>query len=161
MTAVGASLAANAIDYGFGEDRDKGVASQEFVVSTAVDTVMAVGTGLAAAATVAVVGMGLTAAGLTLPFWGAGLAVVGVSVGIGLLLDSTGVSDKIKEGVNTRIELTQENARQFGKRFSNGLDAWDGIIDNAQVVGSEVGARLAASSSDLAPRTGGAKGSNH
>jgi hypothetical protein len=161
LTAVGASLAANAIDYGFGEDRDKGVASQEFVVSTAVDTALAVGTGLAAAATVAAVGMGLTAAGLTVPFWGAGLAVLGVGVGIGLLLDSSGVSKEIKEGVNTRIDLTQENARQFGTRFSDGLDAWDGVINNAQVVGSELGARLAASSSDFVPRTGGVKGSDY
>jgi hypothetical protein len=86
------------------------------------------------------------------------LAVLGVGVGVGLLLDSAGVNDKIKAGVNTRIDLTQENARQFGARFSDGLDAWDGIINNAQVIGSEVGARLTASSSDMVPRTGGLKG---
>nr|NIS83577.1 hypothetical protein [Anaerolineales bacterium] len=53
IIALATSVVGNVIDYGFGEKRDTGILSQEFAVSTAVDTVMAVGTGLAAAAIVA------------------------------------------------------------------------------------------------------------
>jgi len=115
------SVASNLYDYSVGANRGEGL-SKEFAVSTGVDLIMSVGTGLAAAAGVAL----LTAlVGVTLPVWGAIAAAAGLGLFIGIALDATGVGTALK------------------RRVSEGVEAWPGIIQNAGVIAQSVGGRVA------------------
>ncbi len=121
------SLLSNLWDYTVGTQRETGVISKEFAVSTGVDLVLSVGTGLAAAGTVALIAAGL---GIAAPVT-ATIAVTAVlGVGIGMLLDATGVGTALKRSV------------------SEGLEAWPGILQNGQVIAQVVGERVG----DLASR---------
>ena len=104
------SLVGNVIDYGFGRNRDKGILSQEFAVSTGVDTVMAVGTGLVAAATVAGVAALFS---VTLPVSGAIIAAAALGTVIGIGLDSAGVGDAIKEKANETVDAIEQGVDQL------------------------------------------------
>ncbi|MEW6569412.1 MAG: hypothetical protein AB1449_14855 [Chloroflexota bacterium] len=106
------SVLGNLYDYTLGEHRGEGI--RGFLVSTGVDFVMTVGTGLAAAGLVA----GIV---VTLPFTVplvatvAGTAIAGV--GISWILDRYGVGEWLKKGV------------------SDGFDAWAGVWDNIGTIG--------------------------
>lgn len=136
ITAAVTSLAGNVIDYRFGKNKDKGIASQEFAVSTAVDTVMAVGTGLAAAATVALIGAGIAAATPFALSAAAGIALTAAAgVGIGYLLDRFGVNKKAKEIVNTGVDIAEVKVSKHKDDVKNGIKAWGGVIKNAKIIG--------------------------
>ncbi|MEW6569433.1 MAG: hypothetical protein AB1449_14960, partial [Chloroflexota bacterium] len=128
ITALVTSTIGNVIDYGFGRNRDKGIGSQEFFVSTAVDTVLAVGTGVAAAALVALV---LPA---TAPVWGAIAVTALVGLGIGYLMDRLGIAQRAKDYLNAGVDAVEPAAIEFGERTTTGLHAWGGIADNARVI---------------------------
>jgi uncharacterized membrane-anchored protein YhcB (DUF1043 family) len=139
ITAGVTSAIGNVIDYGFGKNKDKGIASQEFVVSTGVDTVMAVGTGLASAAVVAVGGAVLTAATpIVVTTTAAIVATAIVGVGLGYALDRLGVGKKTKQVVNHGVDAIQEEATKIKNEVVQGLNTWGGIADNAKVIGQAV-----------------------
>jgi hypothetical protein len=111
IIALGTSLIGNVIDYGSGRHRDTGIRSQEFVVSTAVDTVLAVGTGIGAA--LLVTGAAALFA-VSLPV-GAGIALTAVAgIGIGLLLDATGIAQAAKDLLNAGIDALESSAGGSG-----------------------------------------------
>jgi membrane protein YqaA with SNARE-associated domain len=139
ITAAVTSLAGNVIDYGFGKNKDKGIASQEFAVSTAVDTVMAVGTGLVAASTVALIGAGIAAVTPFALSAAAGVALTAVvGVGIGYALDRFGVNKKAKVIVNKGVDKTEEEIIKLKNNIRNGAKAWGGVMDNAKIIGQYV-----------------------
>jgi hypothetical protein len=136
ITAGVTSAIGNVIDYGLGKNKDKGIASQEFVVSTGVDTVMAVGTGVVSAAAVAVGGAVLTAATpIVVTTTAAIVATAGIGFLLGLALDHFGVSEKAKKVVNHGVDVMQEEATKLKNEVVQGLNAWGGIADNAKVIG--------------------------
>jgi hypothetical protein len=115
ITAGVVSLATNTYDYGWGEYKDKGWGSHEFVVSTVVDTAVAVGVGLAAAAIVAAV---VTTAPVTLLGAAAVLgatAILGVGLGFAINIPvslpgastPTSLPDTAKNLINTGIDNMQ------------------------------------------------------
>jgi len=123
------SLISNLWDYTVGTQRETGVLSREFAVSTGVDLVLGVGTGLAAAGLVALaVAAGIVS--LTVSGAIAIAAILGLS--IGLALDATGVGTALKRGVN------------------EGLNAWPGIIQNGRIIAEVVGQRAADLTSKVA-----------
>jgi hypothetical protein len=128
ITALVTSVIGNVIDYGFGGNRDRGILSQEFAVSTAVDTFMAVGTGLAAAALVALLPV-------TLPVWGAIALTAIAGLGIGFGLERLGIAQRADDYLNARIDALEPAAIGFGERVTSGLQAWWGIAANARVIG--------------------------
>ena len=99
------STAFNIYDYGFGEEKDTGILSQEFGVSTGVDITQFIITGLAAAGVVALAiaftPLSLTLAGAALVA-GVGGALLDIGLNIG------GVTDNIKMGINSWIDSLQE-----------------------------------------------------
>jgi hypothetical protein len=100
LFSAGTALLGNLIDYGLGEHRETGVLSAEFAVSTLVDFGLALATGIASAALVA---LGATLVGATLPIWGA-VALTGlVGLGIGLLLEAVNAGDAIQGWIMTSI----------------------------------------------------------
>ncbi|MGQ9561849.1 MAG: OmpL47-type beta-barrel domain-containing protein, partial [Candidatus Oleimicrobiaceae bacterium] len=106
------SVLSNVYDYTLGEHRGESF-GREFWVSTGVDFVMTVGTGLAAAGVVA---LGVLVVGGTPPLWGAIAATAIVGAGITWILDRIGAGDWLKENV------------------SEGLGAWSGVWDNAGTI---------------------------
>ena len=116
------SLATNLWDFTVGTQRETGVLSKEFAVSTGVDLIMSVGTGLVAAGIVAGAAALFT---LTLPVSGAVALTAGVGVGMGLLLDATGAGRALKREV------------------SEGMEAWPGIVQNGRVIAQVMGERAA------------------
>jgi hypothetical protein len=132
ITAAATSLAGNIIDYGFGKNKDKGIASQEFAVSTGVDTVLTVGTGVLAAGGVALV---TAALGVTLPVWGAIAATVAAGLVIGGVLDAVGAGNFLKEKTNKAVDAVEEGVGHLVNNMKEGWDAWTGIPDNARVIG--------------------------
>jgi len=127
------SLATNLWDFTVGTQRETGILSKEFAVSTGVDLIMSVGTGLVAAGLVAGGAAAAAAvAGFTAPIWGTIAAVAVVGLVIGLVLDSTGVGTTLKRNV------------------SEGLEAWPGIIQNAGVIAQVMGGRVGDLASDAA-----------
>jgi hypothetical protein len=125
---VGTSLLGNLWDYTLGEHHEEGLGS-EFLVSTAVDSLLAVATGVAAAGIVAAIG-------LSLPVWGTVAAVSVVGVGIGFALDQIGVGDWLKTQLNAGLEaLGVRDAPIPGTdRVGEGLEAWPGTFENAGVI---------------------------
>ncbi len=89
LFSFGVSTVVNIYDYQWGEHKDKGVLSQEFGVSTIVDTVFAVGVGLLAAGAVAV-GVAIFSAGVVVstPALVAIAAITALTaIGLGLVVD--------------------------------------------------------------------------
>ncbi len=125
------SLISNLWDYTVGAQRQTGVVSREFAVSTGVDLVMGVGTGLVAAGTVAV-GAAVVAAtvGLTAPVWATVAGAAILAVGIGWVLDRIGVGAELKRRVN------------------EGLDAVPGILQNGRIIAQVVGERVSDAASN-------------
>jgi hypothetical protein len=107
------TLGANVYDYGWGEHRDEGLMSREFVASTLVDFGIAGMTGLAAAGMAA---GGIALLGASVPVAAAIAATAVLGLGIGALVDTLVDVEGIKED------------------FADGVDAWDGIADNAGVI---------------------------
>jgi hypothetical protein len=124
--AVGTTLVANTLDYTVGEHQDEGLASSGFIAANLVDTMLGLGTGIAAAALVGGAIAGLTAAGVaaaaTIPLWAAmaGAALLGM-----------GIYAVVSEVVDVQA-LTDQVA--------SGLEAWPGILNNAGTIVSEVAA---------------------
>jgi hypothetical protein len=114
ITAGVVSLGTNLYDYTIGEHKDIGWESHEFVVSTGVDILAAVGIGLVAATIVSL-------AVPLLPVTLSAAAVVGatalIGIGISALVSTphpipgyaepTSVSDAIKGGINTGVDKAQ------------------------------------------------------
>ncbi|MBS3772506.1 MAG: hypothetical protein KGY69_19800, partial [Bacteroidales bacterium] len=139
ITAAVTSIAGNVIDYGFGKNKDKGIVSQEFAVSTTVDTVMAVGSGLVAAATVALIGAGIAAVTPFALSAAAGIALTAAAgVGIGYLLDRYGVNKKAKDIVNKGVDAVEEEVIKLKDNVVNGINAWGGAINNAKIIRQHV-----------------------
>ena len=107
------SLATNAIDFTVGENRDKGLRSNEFAASTMVDFAQAGLIGVGAA-----VGVGAIVTGFTLsaPIWLVALATVGTGLLLGWIIDQIINTDKLKEKVAT------------------GLSAFGGIYENTKTI---------------------------
>ncbi len=107
------SLATNAIDFTVGENRDKGLRSNEFAASTMVDFAQAGLIGVGAA-----VGVGAIVTGFTLsaPIWLVALATVGTGLLLGWIVDQIIDTDKLKEKVAT------------------GLSAFGGIYENTKTI---------------------------
>jgi hypothetical protein len=102
------SLGTNIYDYQWGTQKDTGVVSQEFVVSTVTDTVVATGIGVIAAGIVAGVAalIGLAVATASVPVLIAlGVATAVIAIGLGLYVDlELEWPKKIKNAVNNRID---------------------------------------------------------
>lgn len=128
------SLATNLWDFTVGTQRETGILSKEFAVSTGVDLIMSVGTGLVAAGIVAGAAALFT---LTLPVSGAVALTAGVGVGIGLLLDATGAGSALKREV------------------SEGIEAWPGIVQNSRVIAQVMGERATELASNAAQSVAG------
>ena len=123
--SLGISIGVNIYDYGVGEHSDKGIISNEFAASTAVDFTQAGLTGLAAAGIASVIVIGAVTAGLTVPLVAAlGLAIV-VGAGIGYVVDKAVDTDKLKQQV------------------ADGFGTFPGILENAGTIIS-VGAQKVA-----------------
>ena len=123
------SIVSNLWDYTVGTQRETGILSKEFAISTGVDFALSVGTGLTAALGVAL----FTAAfAISAPVWATIGAAAIVGIGIGLALDATGVGAALKRGVN------------------EGLAAWPGILQNGRVIAQVVGERISALTSKAA-----------
>jgi hypothetical protein len=117
------SLAGNLYDYTIGTRRSEGL-GREFAVSTGVDLLLTVGSGLAAAGTVAFGAAALAAAfAITAPVWATIAATAIAGLGIGILLDATGVGAGLKRSVNA------------------GFDALPGILSNGKIIAQVVGER--------------------
>jgi hypothetical protein len=136
------SLATNYVDFEYGENRDIGVKSNEFLASTAVDFAQAGLIGVGAAVGVGAV---ITGLGLTAPLWAAALATAGAGLFIGWIIDQIIDTDKLKEQVangfsafggiyeNTKT-IVNIGAQRIGQRITNGLSAYKGIYDNAKTI---------------------------
>lgn len=109
------TVGANIYDYQWGDHRDEGLMSKDFVASTLVDFGIAGLTGLAAAGMIAAGVALLGAATVSVPVTAAIAATVVLGFGIGAFVDSHADIDGIKED------------------FVDGLDAWEGVMDNAGV----------------------------
>jgi hypothetical protein len=128
LFALGTSLLGNLWDYTLGEHHEEGL-GREFLVSTGVDTLLAVATGVAAAGIVAVMG-------LSLPVWGTVAAVSITGLAIGFALDQIGVSDWLKDRLNARLEAVgaRDTPIRGTDRVGEGLETWPGIFENAGVI---------------------------
>jgi hypothetical protein len=126
--ALGLSVVQNVVDYGWGENKEKGFGN-EFAASTMVDFAKAGIVGLASAGIVAGVVAGAAAIGITLvagaPLWAimAGASVVGIALSV--LVDHFVDTDKLKQDV------------------AGGLSAWGGIVDNTGIIVGEIGSKIA------------------
>jgi hypothetical protein len=139
LFALGTSLLGNLWDYTLGEHHEEGL-GREFLVSTAVDTLLAVAIGVAAIAGVTVVA---TLAGITFPTVGAALAVVaGVGFVMGLALEWLGVGDWSKSILSRGLDALgfSDTPIPGTDHVREGLEAWPGILDNAGEI-LRVGAR--------------------
>ncbi|HKZ53884.1 MAG TPA: hypothetical protein VJ123_00275 [Anaerolineales bacterium] len=130
---IGVPVVTNLVDYGFGEHRQQGILSHDFLASTSVDIVKGFGTGLAAAGIVAG-GIALaTAAGVTAvaaaPLWLAMSVAAGLGFVFGLAADHV-------------VEKYQIKAK-----VADGLGAYAGIRSNAWTIvktfGQKAGEALA------------------
>jgi hypothetical protein len=88
----------NLYDYTFGEHKDKGVLSTDFAASTGVD----VGTGILTTAASGAIAVGVL--GATAPAWVIVGGTVAVGVGIGYLLNKTGITDALKRGTKNLLD---------------------------------------------------------
>ncbi len=127
--ALGTSLLGNIYDFTVSKNKDKSF--QEFAVSTGVDTVMTVGTGLAAAGAVVLIA-GL--AGATLTVGPALLLTAVLGIGIGLVLDYFGAGDWVKQHVNNAVDSVEEGVHKFSEKVSKIPDTLRGIIENSKVI---------------------------
>jgi hypothetical protein len=111
--SLGISVVSNLIDFTWGENKNKGVRSNEFAASTMVDFAQAglIGVGSALAVGAVIAGVGLSA-----PLWFAALVTAGVGLAAGAIIDSLVDTDKLKEKV------------------SNGLSAWGGVFQNSLTI---------------------------
>jgi chemotaxis protein histidine kinase CheA len=98
---VGIESVFNAYDYTFGENKDKGIFSHEFAVSTGVDVVGSVVIGLAAAA------LAVAIAPVSAPVLGVALLAIGLGMIGDIALEATGVKDLAKDGINSLIDSMQ------------------------------------------------------
>ncbi len=110
LTAVATSLLANMYEYGndaenWEEFSDKTFEKQEFLTSTAVDTILSVLIGLAAAGIVAGIVAFLGVA--TAPLWATVLAVAGVSIAISSGVGYLGLPDTLNANANMLIDDLQ------------------------------------------------------
>ncbi|MCL4466703.1 MAG: hypothetical protein M1389_11895 [Chloroflexi bacterium] len=120
VTGFLGSIGANLYDYGLGSQSELGLGSREFYVSTGVDFALTMGTGLAAAGTVAGVLALAGAAGLT--------AVAAAPVGV--IVGATAVV-----GLGMSLVLDQfEVGRLLKEQVIQGLDAWHGVRENAVTI---------------------------
>jgi hypothetical protein len=138
ITAGVTSLIGNAIDYGFGKNKDKGF-GQEFAVSTGVDTMMAVGTGFIAAGAIA---LGTAFLGITLSVPLAIVATVVAGLAIGGVLDAVGAGDYIKEKANLAVDAVEIGVQNLAQGVADGVEAWKGVADNSKLIGIVVGERI-------------------
>jgi hypothetical protein len=135
--AFATSLFGNAYDFALG--KNKGKSFQEFAVSTGVDTVMTVGTGLAAAAlVVGVAGF----FGATLTVGPVILLASFVGVGIGLILDSLGVGDWVKTHVNSAVDHIEDGLHSFADKAREIPNTLRGINENARIIRDVVSDRV-------------------
>lgn len=110
LFSFGVSLLVNIYEYQWGEHKDKGVISQEFGVSTIVDTAFAVGTGLLAAGAVAIVlaALGVGAVVSTPALIAVAATTALLAIGIGLFVDlKLEWPDQTKDMMNQRIDEIQ------------------------------------------------------
>ena len=138
ITAGVTSLIGNVIDYGFGKNKDKGF-GQEFAVSTAVDTFMAVGTGVLAAGAVA---LGTALFSVTLPVWGAIAFTALAGLAIGGMSDAFGVGNFLKTNVNKGVDAVEVGVRNLSDDVADGIEAWKGVSDNAKIIGNYIGEEI-------------------
>jgi hypothetical protein len=118
--SLGLSVGVNMYDYGLGKHRDKGIRSNEFLASTAVDFAHAGLSGLAAAGVVA---GGIALAGLfgfsliaTAPLWAAALGTAGLGVAISAGINKIWDMDKVKQNV------------------ADGFKTFPGIVKNGKTI---------------------------
>jgi hypothetical protein len=128
LFALGTSLLGNLWDYTLGEHHEEGL-GREFLVSTGVDTLLAVATGVAAAVTVAMLS-------LSLPVWGTVALVSILGLGIGLALEQIGVGDWLKDQLNAGLGAVgvRDTPIPGTDRAGEGVEAWPGIFENAGVI---------------------------
>jgi hypothetical protein len=99
--ALGTAVVGNAIDYGIGEHASTGIVSQEFAVSTAVDTALGYVVG---AGTAALVGLAL---GASAPVLAVAAVTVVAGVGAAYLVNRAGIPKITKDGINAFIDNVQ------------------------------------------------------
>jgi len=100
-----AAIGTNLYDYGLGDHKDEGIGSQEFWVSTGVDFGAAITIGVAAAMSVALVGVGITAlmgAVVSAPVLIGDAMLAGLVAGV--LVEAAGIASATKEGINEFID---------------------------------------------------------
>jgi hypothetical protein len=118
--SLGLSVGVNMYDYGLGKHRDKGIRSNEFLASTAVDFAHAGLSGLAAAGVVAGAIAVAGAAGVTFvataPLWAAALATAGLGIFISNRVNKIWNMNKVKQDV------------------AEGFKTFPGIIKNGKTI---------------------------
>jgi hypothetical protein len=137
IVALGTSLIGNIYDFTVG--KNKGKSFQEFAVSTGVDTVMTVGTGLVAATGVVLVA---GAFGLTLTAAPVIIAASIVALFIGLGLDQIGAGDWVKKHVNNAIDCIEEGTSRFVEKVKTIPNTLKGIDANLKIIGDVVTDRV-------------------
>lgn len=141
------SLATNAIDFTFGENKDKGVVSNEFAASTMVDFAQA---GLIGVGSAVLVGGIFTTFAISAPLWVPALIATGVGIGAGLLFDHFVDTDILKQKVangfsafggifQNSITIAKVGAQRLGERVSERVrDVKDAVFETIQNVGDSI-----------------------
>jgi hypothetical protein len=137
--SLGISIGVNIYDYGIGEHSDKGIISNEFAASTAVDFTQAGLTGLAAAGIASAIVIGAAAASITVPLLAAlGLATV-LGVAIGYVVDKVVDTDKLKQQVADGFGTFPGILKNAGTIVSVGAErVGEAVVDTVQEVGEVV-----------------------
>jgi hypothetical protein len=111
--SLGISVVSNLIDFTWGENKNKGVRSNEFAASTMIDFVQAGVIGIGSAL---LVGGALVATSVTIPLLAAAALTAGVGYVIGLGIDQIIDTKELKD------------------RVANGLSALGGAYQNAKII---------------------------
>ncbi len=160
------SLATNAIDFTLGENKDKGINSNEFLASSAIDFVQAGVIGVGSA--ILVCGI-FTTFVISAPLWVPALIATGVGIGAGLLIDHFVDTDALKQKVadgfsafggifQNSLTIAKVGAQRLGERVSERVsNVQDAVFETVQAVGDSiktVGNKLSDVAQDVKEKVG-------
>lgn len=164
------SLATNAIDFTFGDNKDKGIKSNEFLASSAIDFIQA---GVIGVGSAMLVGGLVAFVGLSAPLWvvGAATALVGIGIGAAVdrLIDTDKLKDKVAKGFSAldgifqnSLTIAKVGAQRLGERVSEKVsNVKDTVLEAVQNAGDSIktaGNKLSDVAQDVKDKIGGLLG---